>query len=65
MDEVKLIYSMLGYVPHLRVLEVTPMMKIDEDLLGDFAKLFSRFPRGSTNVCMLLGSQEVLKAEEA
>ncbi|XP_074356554.1 F-box/LRR-repeat protein At1g52650-like [Apium graveolens] len=60
MDELKLIYSVLEHVPHLRVLKVTPMMEIDEDLLSDFAKLFSRFPRGSTNVCMLLGSQEVL-----
>lgn len=65
MDEVKLIYSVLGHVPHLRVLKVTPMMEIDEDRLGEFAKLFSRFPQGSTNVCMLLGSKEVLKAEEA
>lgn len=58
LDEVMLIHSVLRHFPHLRVLNVTPMMKIDEDRLCDFAKLFSRFPRASTNVCMLLGSKE-------
>lgn len=64
-NEVSHIKFMLAHFPHLRVIKVTPIRGMNEDKTRGYAKIFSRFPRVSTGVYMLVGSEKVWEAEEA
>ena len=60
--EVSYINYVLAHFRHLRVFEVTPVEEMEEEEILAYAELFSMFPRVSTDVYMLVGSEEVWKS---
>lgn len=66
LKEVNLITFLLKNVSHLRVFRLTPVKEIDQHQCREYAKFFATFSRVSTNLHMVVGSEEVVwKAEEA